>query len=128
MKDNVIFGLLTEINTDTDAFYLASGEYLLSNLTDINGNNLKTTNNVFFKIDGVTYYKGINDVNSPLRKNNLYYDGDKNKNKSVKDSIKRLTNIGANVLGVVMTQVEKTSNKKYSKYAYYSKNYQEGGK
>ncbi|WP_407379124.1 DUF3320 domain-containing protein [Methanobrevibacter sp.] len=38
--------------------------------------------------DGVTYYKGINDVNSPLRKNNLYYDGDKNKNKSVKDSIK----------------------------------------
>lgn len=46
----------------------------------------------------------------------------------VKDSIKRLTNIGANVLGVVMTQVEKTSNKKYSKYAYYSKNYQEGGK
>ena len=46
----------------------------------------------------------------------------------VKDSIKRLTNIGANVLGVVMTQVEKTSNKKYSKYIYYSKNYQEGGK
>ena len=38
--------------------------------------------------DGVTYYKGIDDVNSPLRKNNLYYDGDKNKNKSVKDSIK----------------------------------------
>ena len=46
----------------------------------------------------------------------------------VKDSIKRLTNIGANVLGVVMSQVEKISNKKYSKYAYYSKNYQEGGK
>lgn len=46
----------------------------------------------------------------------------------VKDSVKRLTNIGANVLGVVMTQVEKASNKKYSKYAYYSKNYQEGGK
>ncbi|MBE6510803.1 MAG: DUF3320 domain-containing protein [Methanobrevibacter millerae] len=38
--------------------------------------------------DGVTYYKGINDVNSPLRKNNLYYDGDRNKNKSVKESIK----------------------------------------
>ena len=38
--------------------------------------------------DGVTYYKGIDDVTSPLRKNNLYYDGDKNKNKSVKDSIK----------------------------------------
>ena len=32
--------------------------------------------------------KGIDDVTSPLRKNNLYYDGDKNKNKSVKDSIK----------------------------------------
>ena len=46
----------------------------------------------------------------------------------VKDSVKRLTNIGANVLGVVMTQVEKASNKKYSKNAYYSKNYQEGGK
>ena len=46
----------------------------------------------------------------------------------VKDSIKRLTNVGANVLGVVMTQVEKTMNKKYSKYTYYSKNYQEGGK
>ena len=46
----------------------------------------------------------------------------------VKDSIKRLTNVGANVLGVVMTQVEKTANSKYSKYAYYSKNYQEGGK
>ena len=38
--------------------------------------------------DGVTYYKGVDDVTSPLRKNNLYYDGDKNKNKSVKDSIK----------------------------------------
>ena len=38
--------------------------------------------------DGVTYYKGIDDVTSPLRKNNLYYDGDKNQNKSVKDSIK----------------------------------------
>ena len=38
--------------------------------------------------DGITYYKGIDDVTSPLRKNNLYYDGDKNKNKSVKDSIK----------------------------------------
>ena len=38
--------------------------------------------------DGVTYYEGINDVNSPLRKNNLYYDEDRNKNKSVKDSIK----------------------------------------
>lgn len=46
----------------------------------------------------------------------------------VKDSIKRLTNVGANVLGVVMTQVEKTMNRKYSKYTYYSKNYQEGGK
>ena len=46
----------------------------------------------------------------------------------VKDSIKRLTNVGANVLGVVMTQVEKSMNKKYSKYTYYSKNYQEGGK
>ncbi|MBQ4060898.1 MAG: CpsD/CapB family tyrosine-protein kinase, partial [Bacilli bacterium] len=46
----------------------------------------------------------------------------------VKDSIKRLTNVGANILGVVMTQVEKTMNKKYSKYTYYSKNYQEGGK
>ncbi len=38
--------------------------------------------------DGVTYYEGINDVNSPLRKNNLYYDEDRNRNKSVKDSIK----------------------------------------
>ena len=38
--------------------------------------------------DGVTYYKGIDDVTSPLRKNNLYYEEDKNKNKSVKDSIK----------------------------------------
>ena len=46
----------------------------------------------------------------------------------VKESIKRLTNVGANVLGVVMTQVEKTMNRKYSKYTYYSKNYQEGGK
>lgn len=46
----------------------------------------------------------------------------------VKDSIKRLTNVGANVLGVVMTQVEKSMNRKYSKYTYYSKNYQEGGK
>ena len=36
----------------------------------------------------------------------------------VKDSIKRLTNVGANVLGVVMTQVEKTMNRKYSKYTY----------
>ena len=38
--------------------------------------------------DGVTYYEGISDVQSPLKKNNLYYDEDKNKNKSVKDSIK----------------------------------------
>lgn len=53
---------------------------------------------------------------------------DKVKKDLVKDSIKRLTNVGANVLGVVMTQVEKNANKKYSKYAYYSKSYQEGGK
>ena len=38
--------------------------------------------------DGVTYYEGISDVQSPLKKNNLYYDDEKNKNKSVKNSIK----------------------------------------
>lgn len=53
---------------------------------------------------------------------------DKVKKDVVKDSIKRLNNVGANILGVVMTQVEKTMDKKYAKYNYYSKNYQEGGK
>ncbi|MCR5026786.1 MAG: DUF3320 domain-containing protein [Methanobrevibacter sp.] len=38
--------------------------------------------------DGVTYYEGVSDIQSPLKKNNLYYEEDKNKNKSVKDSIK----------------------------------------
>ena len=36
--------------------------------------------------DGVTYYKGSNDVKSMLRKNNFYYDDEKPK--SVRDSIK----------------------------------------
>ena len=35
--------------------------------------------------DGINYYQGSNDVNSKLRKNNLYYED--NKPKSVKDSI-----------------------------------------
>ena len=52
---------------------------------------------------------------------------DKVKKDIVKDSIKRLNNANANILGVVMTQVEKPMNKKSSKYSYYSKNYQEGG-
>ena len=64
------------------------------------------------KSDGIVFVVAYNKVKKDL----------------VKDSIKRLTNVGANVLGVVMTQVEKTMNKKYSKYTYYSKNYQEGGK
>ena len=55
---------------------------------DINVNNSQNVNDISTSPDGVTYYKGINDVNSPLRKNNLYYDEDKHKNKSVKDSIK----------------------------------------
>ena len=53
--------------------------------------NAKTPQNVYrtsTSPDGITYYEGIDDVNSPLRKNNLYYDGDKHKNKSVKDSIR----------------------------------------
>ena len=40
--------------------------------------------------DGVTYYQGSNDINSKLRKNNLYYD--ENKPKSVRDSIKGIKN------------------------------------
>ena len=36
--------------------------------------------------DGVTFYQGSNDVNSKLRKNNLYYDDEKPK--SVRDSIR----------------------------------------
>ena len=56
-----------------------------SNISEDAAPNVKSSSTA---PDGVTYYKGINDVNSPLRKNNLYYDGDKNKNKSVKDSIK----------------------------------------
>ena len=54
----------------------------------INVNDSQNVNNTSTSPDGITYYKGINDVNSPLRKNNLYYDEDKHKNKSVKDSIK----------------------------------------
>ena len=50
-------------------------------------NNIKKNNRTSTP-DGVTYYEAVNDINSPLRKNNLYYDSDKNKNKSVKDSIK----------------------------------------
>ncbi|WP_407432886.1 DUF3320 domain-containing protein [Methanobrevibacter sp.] len=55
---------------------------------DIDVNDSQNVNNISTSPDGITYYKGINDVNSPLRKNNLYYDEDKHKNKSVKDSIK----------------------------------------
>ncbi|MEE1156035.1 MAG: DUF3320 domain-containing protein, partial [Methanobrevibacter sp.] len=55
---------------------------------DIEEKDAQNVNHASTSPDGVTYYKGIDDVNSPLRKNNLYYDGDKNKNKSVKDSIK----------------------------------------
>lgn len=50
------------------------------------------------------------------------------KKDTVKDSVKRLSNVGANILGVVMTQGEKVNPKKYARYTYYSKNYQEGGK
>ena len=55
---------------------------------EINEGDSQKTNPISTSPDGVTYYKGINDVNSPLRKNNLYYDDEKNKNKSVKDSIR----------------------------------------
>ena len=37
--------------------------------------------------DGVTYYQGSNDINSKLRKNNLYYD-EGEKHRSVRDSIR----------------------------------------
>ncbi|WP_296888474.1 DUF3320 domain-containing protein, partial [uncultured Methanobrevibacter sp.] len=54
----------------------------------IDANDSQNVNDISTSPDGITYYKGINDINSPLRKNNLYYDEDKHKNKSVRDSIK----------------------------------------
>ncbi len=83
----------------SDAFNENGGEYTQNNFDNYE-NNREDINNYEGREkntqkdipsatpDGVTYYKGIDDVTSPLRKNNLYYDGDKNKNKSVKDSIK----------------------------------------
>ena len=62
-------------------------------------------------VDGVIYVVAYNQVKKDV----------------VKDSIKRLKNVGANILGVVMTQVEKNMGKKYSKYSYYAKKYEEGG-
>jgi superfamily I DNA and/or RNA helicase len=55
---------------------------------EVGQDNPEDINPTYTSPDGVTYYKGVNDVNSPLRKNNLYYDEDRNKNRSVKDSIR----------------------------------------
>ena len=88
--DDVISDTLNKKNDEYTQFYDDNYDDYQSDIVndDININNNQKTNNVSTSPDGVTYYKGINDVNSPLRKNNLYYDGDKNKSKSVKDSIK----------------------------------------
>ena len=88
--DDVISDTLNKKNDEYTQFYDDDYDNYQSDIVndDININNNQKTNKVSTSPDGVTYYKGINDVNSPLRKNNLYYDGDKNKSKSVKDSIK----------------------------------------
>ena len=88
--DDVISDTLNKKNDEYAQFYDDNYDNYQSDIVndDIGINNNQKTNKVSTSPDGVTYYKGINDVNSPLRKNNLYYDGDKNKSKSVKDSIK----------------------------------------
>ena len=80
-------------NEKDDGYNTGYEDNLEDNQENIVNNNVnevdsQKTNPIYTSPDGVTYYKGINDVNSPLRKNNLYYDDEKNKNKSVKDSIR----------------------------------------
>ena len=87
--DDVISDAFNENNDETTQEYPDNYE---NNQEDINNyddgveNTQKNTPSA--TPDGITYYKGIDDVTSPLRKNNLYYKEDKNKNRSVKDSIK----------------------------------------
>ena len=88
--DDVISSALNEKD---DEYILRHDENYQDYQSDIPNNDIgeedaQNVNPTSTSPDGVTYYKGIDDVNSPLRKNNLYYDGDKNKNKSVKDSIR----------------------------------------
>ena len=87
--DDVISDTLNKKNDENTQYY--DDNYDDNQLDILNDNediNYTQKINRASTPDGVTYYKGIDDVNSPLRKNNLYYDGDKNKSKSVKDSIK----------------------------------------
>ena len=88
--DEVISDALDKKNDKNDVSYInnhINDESYDSNnhIDEKPAQNVKPTST---SPDGVTYYKGIDDIKSPLRKNNLYYDGDKNKPKSVKDSIK----------------------------------------
>ena len=88
--DDVISDAFNEKDDGYNAEYEDNLEDNQENIVNNNVNEVDSqkTNPISTSPDGVTYYKGINDVNSPLRKNNLYYDEEKNKNKSVKDSIR----------------------------------------
>ena len=88
--DDVISDALNKNNGENTQKFEANDN---NNQQDIENNDVdaKIPQNVYSTStspDGITYYEGIDDINSPLRKNNLYYDGDKHKNKSVKDSIR----------------------------------------
>ncbi|WP_407416558.1 DUF3320 domain-containing protein [Methanobrevibacter sp.] len=88
--DDVISDALNKNNEENTQKFESENN---NNQKDIENNEgyEKTSQNVYntsTSPDGITYYEGIDDINSPLRKNNLYYDGDKHKNKSVKDSIR----------------------------------------
>ena len=88
--DDVISDALNKNNGENTQKFEANDN---NNQQDIENNDVdaKIPRNVYSTStspDGITYYEGIDDINSPLRKNNLYYDGDKHKNKSVKDSIR----------------------------------------
>ena len=87
--DNVISDTF---NKNNDEFNESFSNNVMNNEDKIQNNNV-VNNNLEKRShesipDGVTYYEGVNDIQSPLRKNNLYYDGKSSENKSVKESIK----------------------------------------
>ena len=88
--DDVISDTLNKNNEENTQKFETNDNNIHSDIenNDVDAKNPQNFNNPSTSPDGITYYEGIDDVNSPLRKNNLYYDGDKHKNKSVKDSIR----------------------------------------
>ena len=81
---NVEYDDNNDLGNDSSSHDIQYNESDIQNNESIEKTDSKVTDEYIG--DGINYYKGSNDINSKLRKNNLYYE--ENKPRTVKDSIK----------------------------------------